>query len=1398
MKKILGLDLGTNSIGWALVNERENENEKSSIIKLGVRVNPLTVDEQRNFEQGKSITTNADRTLKHGIRLNLHRYKMRRNALLETLKDNGFITDDTILSENNRIVFETYRSRAKAATEQVSLEEFAKILLMINKKRGYKSSRKAKSDDEGTAIDGIEIAKQLYDNDLTPGQLTLSLLKQGKRNVPEFYRSDLVLEFNRIWYFQMQFYPQFLTEELKKELENKNRNQTWAICAKPFSLVGMKRTTKREEQKLENYEWRVKCLSEKVDLEVLAIVLQDINGQINNSSGYLGNISDRSKELYFKKLTVGQYLMKKLSANPHFSLKNIVFYRQDYLDEFERLWEVQSQYHKELTPDLKHQIRDIIIFYQRPLKSQKGLISLCEFENRTIEINVEGKKKTKTIGLRVCPRSSPLFQEFKIWQVLNNIQVSGPIIPDVQKDLFGETKEYKYGKRFLYPEEKDLLFKELNYKEKLSKTEVLKLLFKNYKELDLNFKENIEGNKTNAALYNAFQIIIDITGHGEYNFSKMQADEIISIVEPVFNGLGFDTSILHFDASLEGKEFEKQSAYQLWHLLYSFAGDNSKTGQDTLIDKICERFGFDKECAKVLAAVNLQSDYGSLSAKAIRRILPHMKDGLEYSAACEYAGYRHSKRSLTKEELLNKELKDKLELLPRNSLRNPVVEKILNQMINVVNTVILTYGKPDEIRIELARELKRNAKEREEMTKAINAATTEHENYRKILQDEFGIGNPSRNDIIRYKLYLELKDNGFKTLYSNTYIPQEKLFSKEFDIEHIIPQAKLFDDSFSNKTIEVRSINIEKSNATAMDFVEGKYDEKEVNSYKVRVEELYKNGVISKTKHDKLLMKEKDIPTGFIERDLRDSQYIAKKAREILEDIVRVVVPTTGSVTDRLREDWQLVDVMKELNWQKYDKLGLTEIREDRDGRKIKHIKDWTKRNDHRHHAMDALTIAFTKQSIIQYLNNLSARSDKSSSIYAIEQKELYRDQHGKLRFYPPIPLDEFRDVAKKMLEQILVSIKAKNKVVTRNINTTKTGNGKRNKKVQLTPRGQLHNETIYGKIHQYVTKEEKVNASFNAEKIATVANQRYRLALLERLNEYGGDAKKAFTGSNSLAKKPLFLDAMHTQAVPEKVKTVTFEDVYTIHKEITPDLKLDKVIDVKIRRILEARLEEYDNNAKKAFSNLDENPIWLNKEKGISIKRVTIRGVSNAVALHDKHDHNGELILDKNGHKQPSDYVSTSNNHHVAIYCDANGNLQENVVSFYEATIRANQGMPIIDKTYRKNEGWQFLFTMKQNEYFVFPNPDTGFNPNEIDLLDPKNYHLISPNLFRVQTMSKVEYGNSVVRDYKFRHHLETNVQDNKLLKDITFKQFKSLEFAKHIVKVRVNHIGQIVSVGE
>ena len=465
MKRILGLYLGTNSIGWALVEEAENKEENSSIVKLGVRTisydnfvstdtGKSCMDAEKDFRGGKGISCNAGRTKDRSARRNLQRYKLRRESLIEVLKDNNIITDDSILYENgNRSTFETLRLRAKSVTEEISLSEFARVLLMINKKRGYKSSRKAKTTDEGQLIDGMEVAKLLYDNNWTPGEFSYQLLKQGKKYIPDFYRSDLHDEFDRIWNFQKQFYSDILTDELKEKLYGKNEKQTWATCQQPFNIVGIKRETKGEELKKENYLWRVNALTHKLDLEQLAVVISKINVNINGSSGYLGNISDRSKELFFNKQTVGQYLVSKLDENPHYSLKNKVFYRQDYLDEFESIWEKQAQYHKELTNELKKEIRDIVIFYQRPLKSQKGLISVCELEGKPIEVLVDGKKKKKVIGPKVCPKSSPLFQEFKIWQILNNIQVSGKIIPNEHTDLFGTETSYREGKRFLNQED---------------------------------------------------------------------------------------------------------------------------------------------------------------------------------------------------------------------------------------------------------------------------------------------------------------------------------------------------------------------------------------------------------------------------------------------------------------------------------------------------------------------------------------------------------------------------------------------------------------------------------------------------------------------------------------------------------------------------------------------------------------------------------------------------------------------------------------------------------------------------------------------------------------------------------------------------------------------------------
>ena len=1408
MKKIIGLDLGTTSIGWAYVHEAEEKNEKSSIVKLGVRVNPLTTDEIQNFEKGKSITTNKDRTLKRCARRNLQRYKLRREALINILKENNILHEDTILSEEgNKSTFETYRLRAKAAVEQISLEEFARVLLMINKKRGYKSSRKAPSED-GKLFDGMDIARKLYEENITPGELCFNLLKKGNRYLPEFYRSDLQAEFNTIWNFQKRFYSTILTDELKESLTGKSnilpilekhfiwseQEKVWdneSASTKRISIEkGLEdiKLTSVQEKKFESYKCRVLALTEQVSLKELAIALNNINQQINASSGYLGAISDRSKELYFTRQTVGQYLMTRLEQNPNNSLKNLVFYRQDYLDEFETLWEQQACYHSELTPELKQEIRDVIIFFQRRLKSQKGLVSLCEFETKEIEIEKDGKVQKKRIGTKVIPRSHPLFQEFRIWQTLNNLEVT---FPENAEDSPAANH------RPLYLTEMTTLAHELRTKKSISKTEALKILFGRSKGYDLNYKA-IEGDKTNFVLLEAFNKMLERKGHDEIDL-KLSTDKIISQFKEAFAQYNWNTTVFDIDLSVDNKQIEQQAYFKLWHLLYSYEGDNSRTGDEHLIEKVASLCCAEKECAAAMTHVAFESDYGSLSAKAIKKIMPFLKDGYRYDAACSAAGYRHSASSLTKEEIENKVLAEKLELLPKNSLRNPVVEKILNQMVHVINALIDEYGKPDEIRIELARELKKNAKERADMLKAVNDNNKENERIRGIIQKEFNKPYVSRNDIIRYKLYEELKDNGYKTLYSNKKIPKELLFSKDIDIEHIIPQARQFDDSISNKTLEYRAVNIAKGSQTAYDYMKNSVSEEEFAQYVNRCRVLFDK---KPAKLRKLLMSAKDIGEGFIERDLRNTQYIAKKAMYMLHDICKRVVATTGSITDRLRQDWQLVDVLKELNLPKYQALDMVETFEN-NGKKVLKIKDWTKRNDHRHHAMDALTVAFTKDAFIQYYNHKNALMDTEHKEHAVVDSISNKYFKGKVAL-PPIPLQEFRAEAKKHMMQLLVSHKAKNKVVTRNVNKIKTKNGEK-AIVQLTPRGQLHEATIYGSIKQYVTKIEKIDSSFTKEKLATVCNKKYREALLERLQDCDNDPKRAFTGKNALNKKPIFLDASQNKCVPEKVKTVQFETNYTVRKAIFSKIKIEKVIDKRIRQILQQRLDEY-GNPELAFSNLEENPIWLDKEKGIAIKRVKISGISTAQALHDKRDKNGHLIQNASNEKIPADYISTGNNHHVAIYqkpltdkkgmpiFDDNGNMQyeldESVVSFMEAVTRANQGLPIIDKAYNQDLGWKFLFTMKQNEYFVFPNEKTGFNPLAVDLMDPRNYPQISENLYRVQKLS--------TKNYVFRHHLETTVETNNKTKGFTWKIFQSFKGLDKIVKVRINHIGKIVSVGE
>jgi CRISPR-associated endonuclease Csn1 len=180
----------------------------------------------------------------------------------------------------------------------------------------------------------------------------------------------------------------------------------------------------------------------------------------------------------------------------------------------------------------------------------------------------------------------------------------------------------------------------------------------------------------------------------------------------------------------------------------------------------------------------------------------------------------------------------------------------------------------------------------------------------------------------------------------------------------------------------------------------------------------YKAGVngakISRTKYERLLCEEAKIPNDFIDRQLRQTQYISKKASQILGLVSRNVYATSGGVTDFLREKWGWNDVLKKVNWERYEKLGLTSIETREDGKRIYQIEGWSKRDDHRHHAVDALVVACTKQSYIQSLNRLNQFVNKTNNATGLKDADHYKlKELGELS---PFKVDEIVEVVANII----------------------------------------------------------------------------------------------------------------------------------------------------------------------------------------------------------------------------------------------------------------------------------------------------------------------------------------------------------------------------------------------
>ena len=856
-----------------------------------------------------------------------------------------------------------------------------------------------------------------------------------------------------------------------------------------------------------------------VKSDAAAIVGDEGEKKKDSNSAYLAGIRANDEKLRDEHKTVGQYFAEQLRQNQSesptggisYRIKDQIFSRQRYIDEYDQIMAAQRVHYPDiLTDEFIRMLRDEVIFMQRPLKSCKHLVSLCEFEKQERVMRVQqddGKggrqlvERRVKFGPKVAPKSSPLFQLCRIYEAVNNIRLTRP----------------DGSPRDITPEERAKIVAHLQSSASLSFAALKKLLKEKVLIADqLTTKSGLKGDSTRVALAAALQ------PYPQYHhLLDMELETRMMTVQLTDEETG---EVAEREVAVVTDSYVRQPLYRLWHILYSIEE------RDAMRRALITQLGMTEEdldgglLDQLYRLDFVKPGYGNKSAKFICKLLPQLQQGLGYSEACTAVGYRHS-NSPTSEEITERILLEKIPLLQRNELRQPLVEKILNQMINLVNALKAEYG-VDEVRVELARELKMSREERERMTIQNDKRKKANDKVAEKIQ-KCGLF-PTKSRIRKYRLWEEA---GRQCLYCGRSIDEKQcLNGDDMEVEHIIPKSVLYDDSYGNKTCACRRCNKEKGNRTALEYIRAKGWEDE---YMERINERLKAKKISYSKYQRLRWLKEDIPSDFLERQLRLTQYISRQAMAILQQGIRRVSASEGGVTARLRSLWGYDDILHTLNLDRYDSMGETE-RVSREGEATEElrIKDWSKRMDHRHHAIDALVVACTRQSYIQRLNRLSSefgREDKKKEDQ--EAQEQQATETGRLsnleRWLTQRPHFSVRTVSDKVAE-ILISYRPGQRVVTRgrNIYRKKTADGREVTCVQrgvLVPRGELMEASLYGKI-----------LSQGRERIV----KRYPLHDLKgevvdpRLRELIAVYNQEITSKVKAKGTPLYLDAAEKQEV--------------------------------------------------------------------------------------------------------------------------------------------------------------------------------------------------------------------------------------------------------------------------
>lgn len=1202
-KKILGLDLGTNSIGWTLVDE-----DAKKIIGMGSRIIPMG-RELSKFEQGQAQTKNANRRIARGSRKLNKRYKQRRNKLIYVLQQLEMLPEQIRLSEpfNNPLkldkvsvlpiekmqkqysAMELLELRVKALHEQISLQEFGKLIYLFNQLRGYSGGGNEPDKEEDSEEETEDKEKKGNKSYVTICKvLSISEVKTVMHKGKELKNRRVFVE----------------TED--GNLEGDTFLEILKVDESLELLVNITNSKKYGEKiifKLPNKtNWRKKMENLEKELTELS--------------------KEKGSEIY-----LSEYFLSILKENKWAKIRNNVILRSRYQSEFDAIWKEQSKYYDVLNniskqklseilqfifPGTKetqekyrktgvekglfHVIRNQIIYYQRELKDHSNLISNCRFE-----------RDEKAVA-----KSHPVFQEYKIWEQINKLTINTKI--EDGKNRKGEIK-YRYVDRPIPATLKEWLFDELQYKKEISFGVVYNKLKKEYglrEGIDflngMNPKAKLRGNETRLMLKKAL---------GEQLWEELKLNEkarLIELWDILYNAKGNEydlesertSKVLNFIKRFSNtiSNFE-QVAIQISKIKFSrsYAALSLKA-----IEKILQivRSGkyFETELSDSLKETILRLLNETLSdpfEKAAQEYLDNnaevLADGGIMNAYAVILVYgRHTSKVYEVNESINSY--NEIKRLVSGELRNPLVEQLISEALMVVKDIWKRFGKPNEIRLELARELKNNAERRSKIYKLNNENQKANDEVRNLLMelkqdttlaniekyklwlaqenlaDEYvkQYRDPSKSEIEKMKLW---REQGHVSPYTGQPIPLFELFDRErYDVDHIIPQSRYFDDSFINKVICEKAINKEKNNRTSMEYFEQGSSIPSVFSKAKFIDHV--NTRFQGIKRKNLLATK--VPEDPVLRQIKETQYIATRVKEELNKIVgnNNVKTTTGGVTDYLRNQWGLTDKFKYLLKQRYENikpiaaeleyekyvLSIGKKKKEYEEKKIEFkevelskekftesfyrnyfqnknnklvIRGWSKRIDHRHHALDALVIACTEPAHIKRLNDLNKELqtwlnlhkkdllpgfegspaellDELLNLDAEKQKVIFK-QIEKFKAIA-LPWKGFPEDAERALQNIIISQKPKDKLL---IQVDKSGT------LQIKIRGQLHEGTLYGKsqgIEAYrIPLSKFAGKKFATEKtIEKVVNDFLKTTLKRHLEDFDNKKEDAFSAEGILA----------------------------------------------------------------------------------------------------------------------------------------------------------------------------------------------------------------------------------------------------------------------------------------